>query len=154
VPVAAAEKTGFVDWDEEFGSGSGSGSGSGPRGPRTSGYQQRFRVLVRRDSPASKRRISESLPVAFLIAIVPTTLLLGYVLSWTLAMRAGFYRNELNQRVENTKIEQAELLMQKRQLQSPGYILGRAQQMGMQKAERRYLTIPASAVATPTTNTR
>jgi hypothetical protein len=150
VPVAAAETRDYLDWDED----SGSGSGSGPRGPRAGGYEQRFRVLVRRDSPASKRRMSESLPVAFLVAIVPTTLLLGYVLSWTLAMRAGFYRNDLNTRLENTKIEQAELLAQKRQLQSPGYILGRAQQMGMQKAERRYLTIPASAVAVPTTNTR
>jgi len=52
------------------------------------------------------------------------------------------------------EIEQADLLAQKRQLQSPGYILGRAQQMGMQKAERRYLTIPAAAVAIPTANAR
>jgi hypothetical protein len=150
VPVAAAETRDYVDWEED----SGSGSGSGPRGPRSGGYEQRFRVLVRRDSPASKRRLSESLPVAFLIAIVPTTLLLGYVLSWTLAMRAGFYRNELNQRLGSARIEQADLLTQKRQLQSPGYILGRAQQMGMQKAERRYLTIPVSAVAIPTAKPR
>jgi hypothetical protein len=151
VPVAAAAETKeFLDWDFD----SGSGSGSGPRRPRPGGYRQRFRVLVRRDSPAAKRRLTDSLPVAFLVAIVPTTLLLGYVLSWTLAMRAGFYRNDLNQRLQDTKIVQAELLAQKRQLQSPGYILGRAQQMGMQKAERRYLTIPASAVAAPTTNGR
>ena len=151
MPVAAAETRDHVDWDED----SGSGSGSGPRGPRSGGYEQRFRVLVRRDSPASKRRLTDSLPIAFLVAIVPTTLLLGYVLSWTLAMRAGFYRNELNQRLGNVKIEQAELLTQKRQLQSPGYILGRAQQMGMQKSPpRRYLTIPAAAVALPTAKPR
>jgi hypothetical protein len=151
VPVAAAAETrDYLDWDED----SGSGSGSGPRGPRSNGYEQRFRVVVRRDAAASHRRVSDSLPFAFLAAIVPTTLLLAYVLSWTLAMRAGFYQNELSQRLETAKIEQADLLTQKRQLQSPGYILGRAQQMGMQKAERRYLMVPASAVAVPTASTR
>ncbi len=151
MPAAAAETRAYVDWDED--SGSGSGSGSGPRGPQR-GYEQRFRVMVRRDSPASRRRITDSLPVAFLVAIVPTTLLLGYVLSWTLAMRAGFYRNELNQRLGNAKIEQADLLARKRQLQSPGYIRSRAQQMGMQKAERRFLKIPAAAVTLPVAGLR
>lgn len=148
--AAAVDTRDSLDWDDDL----GSGSGSGPRGPRSTAYDRRFRVVVRRDSAASKRRMSDSLPFAFLAAVVPTTLLLVYVLSWTLAMRAGFYRNELNQRLEIAKIEQAELLAKKRQLQSPGYIQARAEQMGMQQSPpRRFLTIPA-AVAIPSSDAR
>jgi hypothetical protein len=74
------------------------------------------------------------------LAVIPGLFLLVYVLFWVFAMRGGYYRDNLKNRIQAVKIEQAELDAEKRSLQAPAYILRRASaELGMQPAlDREY----------------
>lgn len=107
-------------------------------------YRPRFRVVTRRPlAPAVPVRVNPT-HRATLIAAVPALCLLVYVLFWTLAMRGGYYRAQLQAEIHEIKIERAELEAEKRRLQSPGYILHRASgELGMQPAgEREFAELP------------
>jgi hypothetical protein len=107
-------------------------------------YRPRFRVVTRRPLAAAPARVSPA-HRASLYAAVPALCLLVYVLFWTMAMRGGYYRDQIREQIQALKIEQAELEAEKRRLQLPGYILSRAaQELQMEPAGRREFTeLPA-----------
>jgi hypothetical protein len=101
-------------------------------------YQPRFRVVTRK--PLVKAPPIRVSPVhrASLLAILPALCMLFYVLFWTLAIRGGYYRDQLQSRIREARMERSSLEAEKRGLQSPGYVLERAaKQLGMRPAERR-----------------
>jgi hypothetical protein len=108
-------------------------------------YEPRYRVVARKPLVAARRRSAarRSHPPLLLVAI-PGVCLLAYVLFWTLAMRGGYYRDQIRAEIKTLQIEQAELEAEKRRLQSPGFILHRAAEIGMQRAEQReFAQLPA-----------
>jgi cell division protein FtsL len=83
------------------------------------------------------------------LGAIPALCLLGYVLSWTVVMYAGYQVSSLGKDIQQLQIERAELQAQKRQLQDTGRILKLAEtRLGMHPAERRqFVQIPSSALA-------
>lgn len=101
-------------------------------------YEQRHRVVLRRSSAPRPARRVRPLQGVSVLAVIPGLFLLVYVLFWVLAMRGGYYRDNLNNRIRAVRIEQADLDAEKRRLQAPTYILQRAaQELGMQPAVAR-----------------
>ncbi len=108
-------------------------------------YRPRFRVVTRRPLPAPPLP-ADPMHRATLVAAVPALCLLAYVLCWTLAMRGGYYREQIRTEIQALRIEQAELEAEKRRLQSPGYILQRAAaELKMQPASvREFSELPGN----------
>jgi hypothetical protein len=120
------------------------GAPAAPHGPvsEQARPEPRFRVVTRKPTgcggflPRRRSRLNP-LPRTLLISAFPALALMVYVMFWTLAVRGGFYKSELQTQLKNVRIEQAELQATKRRMQSPGLILERAAQLGMQPAVRR-----------------
>ena len=101
-------------------------------------YRPRFRVVARKPLPTAQPVRVSPVHRASLLAALPALCLLVYVLCWTLAMRGGYYRDQLRGQIDELMIQQRELQAEKRRLQSPGYILQRAEQdLGMREPEDR-----------------
>ena len=116
-----------------------------PSGPVDGEQRQRFKVVVRPPAGRSRRRLGDALPMAFLTGVVPTLIVLTYVLSGTMAMRGGYYRAQLSDKLKDARIEQADLQAEKRQLQSAGNIMHQAAALGMRPAkDREFRRLPAA----------
>jgi hypothetical protein len=101
-------------------------------------YQPRFRVVARKAPVRRRSPLLNPVYRTVALAVFPALFLLVYVLFWTLAMRGGYYKGQLQARLDALRIEQAELQVEKRRLQSPGLILHRAgKELGMQPAGNR-----------------
>jgi cell division protein FtsL len=104
-------------------------------------------VVERKPPAATYRRTGMSgVQRALLVAIFPAVLLLIYVCFWTMAMRGGYYRNELRTRIRTMQTENAELEAQKQKLQAPDKIALKAQvEQGMKiPGAREQLWLKAS----------
>ena len=90
----------------------------------------RSRLQARFRRPLAEVRISAARPLhrAFVFAAVPALALMTYVGSWTLAMRGGYHRDQLRQKIEALRVERADLEAERRRLQSPSLILTRARE--------------------------
>lgn len=142
--IAVREVDTPVEKDERFRPEAAPGSEQVP-------YQPRFRVVTRKPlAPAAPVRVSPTHRASFLAAF-PALCLLVYVLFWTLAIRGGYYRDQLQGRIGQLRVEQAELQAEKLLLQSPGHILERARnELGMQAA----LDTEYARISTPRTLAR
>lgn len=102
-------------------------------------YEPRFRVVVRKPLPsASSTSARWATRRAMLLGAFPAICLLVYVIFWTLTARGAFYRDQLQSEIQSLRVEQGELQAERRRLQSPGLILGRARdELGMQPAAMR-----------------
>ena len=100
---------------------------------------QRFRVVTRKPLARRLQRATrDSFHRSLIFASFPVLCLLVYVMFWTLAMRGGYFRDQLRQQIRSVRIEQAELKDQKLRLQSPEVVQRRAErELGMQPAARR-----------------
>jgi hypothetical protein len=109
--------------------------------------EPRFRVVTRKPLPAQRRRVGSPVQRVALVAAVPAVFLVVYILFWTMAVRGGYYKNQLEDRIAKLKIEQSELEAEKRRQQAPVVILPRAEkQLGMRPAEeRRFAQLPKAA---------
>ena len=111
-----------------------------PRASERSPYQPRFRVVKRKSLVRSRRRVPGGvLPGPLILAIVPALCLMVYVLFWTLNVRGGYYKAELQGRLRMVKIEQEELRAEKFRRQSPGRIFAGAVELKMQPAQERQI---------------
>lgn len=116
-----------------------------PHGPRAAPLSEqmrpepRFRVVTRKPLVRHIRRVAnDSLQRNLIAAAFPVLCLLVYVMFWTLAMRGGYYRDQLREQIRNIRIERAELEAEKLRLQSPQAVLDRAaKELGMVPAEQR-----------------
>lgn len=109
-------------------------------------YEPRFRVVTRAPLAAPRRRRrTQSVQRSIFLVAVPGFMLLVYVAFWALAMRGGYYRDQLLAQRKSLRIEQSELEAEKRRLQSPQFVLDRARtELGMQPAEQRqFAQLPA-----------
>lgn len=109
-------------------------------------YQPRFRVVTRKPlAPPTPTRVSSTHRTS-LVAAIPAVCLLVYVTFWTLAIRGGYYRDQLQDQLHGLMVEQAELQADKLGEQSPGKILSRAGALGMQAAmDTEFARLPAPA---------
>ena len=112
-------------------------------------YEPRFRVVTRRPLASRPIRVNSAQRTA-IFAAVPAFLLLVYVLFWTMAMRGSYYHQQLQARSDELRIEQRELLAEKRRLTSPAHVLDAAAQLGMAPAMQRefaqvHVAVPKSS---------
>jgi hypothetical protein len=114
-------------------------------------YEPRFRVVQRKSLVPRRRPLINPLHRALAFAAVPTLLLMVYVMFWTLAMRGGYYKAQLQSRIQETLVVQAELKAEKRKRQSPGPILHRAAaELGMvPAAQREFVRVAAPKTTAP-----
>ncbi|HEU4753875.1 MAG TPA: hypothetical protein VFU47_12275 [Armatimonadota bacterium] len=113
-------------------------------------YEPRFRVVTRKSLAPRRRPLINPLHRALFVGAVPALFLLVYVMFWTLAMRGGYYKAQLQSRIKETMVVQAELRAEKRRLQSPGPIMLRAQsELGMVPAGERQFVRVGAASAVP-----
>jgi len=106
--------------------------------------QPSFR-LIREPRSTRRRRSGPVNPLrwAVLCTLFPAVLLVLYVALWTAAMRSGYQKQQLRDRIAQLKIENDSLQAQMRQLQSPRRIHQIAAQMGMQPSEQvGYIFVP------------
>lgn len=118
----------------------GPGAGKTRFGSLPSGTETRvpsFR-LMREPRPWRRRRTGPANPLrwAVVCAALPAFLLVAYVALWTAAMRTGYQKQRLSERIEQLKVENNSLQAQMRRLQSPRRIQHLAAQIGMQPAEQ------------------
>jgi hypothetical protein len=101
--------------------------------------QQRFKVVRRRPLLRQLRQVGRSpLQRNLMVAALPTACLLIYVMFWVLAMRGGYYRDQLRAQIDEARHLRGKLLAEKLQRQSPNVVLDRAaKELGMQPAPQR-----------------
>ncbi len=121
------------------------GRPSSPPASEQSRYEPRFRVVTRKPIRTPRKRASAApLPRTLLLAAVPALCLLVYVLFWTMAIRGGFYRDQLQAQIQALREERAYLEAGKRAAQAPGPILERARALGMRAPDRKlFYQLPA-----------
>jgi len=126
------------------------GYASGPApGSEQAQYQPRYRVVTRKPMVQARRRPKVSpLQRGLALAIIPAICLLVYVMFWTLAMRGGYYRNQLQAQIADLRTEQQELEAEKRRREAPSFILESAAKLGMTPAQQREFGVPSAAQAT------
>lgn len=115
-------------------------------------YEPRFRVVTRKPlAPPAPRRKVNPIHSTLLLGMIPAAFMLVYILFWTMAMRGGYYKDRLANRLQRLQIEQAELEAEKHRLQSPGPTLWRAKnELGMQPADDfEYRKAPVYTNPTP-----
>lgn len=112
--------------------------------PGRSRVTPKHRVVLQQPVGAPARRRQRSFSGLTLMVITAGLLLLVYVLFWVLALRGGYYREELRERVAQARLDQAELAAEKNRLRSTGLILRRAAtELGMSPAaDREYQRLP------------
>ncbi len=101
-------------------------------------FQPRFRVVVRRAAMATaKQATTGSLHFPVALAAIPVVCLLVYIMFWTLSMRGGFYRSQLERQIQHERVVRAELEAELNRKRAPGLIGVRAKQLDMVRPERR-----------------
>ena len=133
MPAASAARSFETAYPEE---NSDPATMTGP-GPKRA--EQRFRVARQKPFVKHLRRAGKNpFHRNLALAALPALLLLVYVLFWALAIRGGYYRQQIRGQIDDARILRAELEEQKQRLQSPDAVLGRAvKELGMQPAQQR-----------------
>ncbi|MFN3650018.1 MAG: hypothetical protein ACK47B_10605 [Armatimonadota bacterium] len=109
-------------------------SPDGPIPPsEQSRYEPRFRVVTRKSlvAPRPYARTVSAQRMVLLVA-VPGVCLVLYVMFWTMAMRGGYLRGELERQIREARVERASLEAEKQRLQSSELILEKAKKLGME----------------------
>ncbi len=123
------------------------GKPSSPPASEQSRYEPRFRVVTRKPMRAQRKRASAApLHRTLLFAAVPALCLVVYVLFWTMAIRGGFYRDQLQAQIQQLREERQYLEAAKRAAQAPGPILDRAKELGMRAPasdQKEFFRLPA-----------
>jgi hypothetical protein len=111
----------------------------GPR-PSASWASRASRVKI-----ARRRRSGPVNPLRWAVVCTafPAVLLVVYVALWTAAMRSGYHKQHIRDRIAQLKIENDSLQAQMRRLQSPRRIHHEAALLGMQPSEQvGYIFVP------------
>jgi hypothetical protein len=121
------------------------GRSSAPPASEQARYEPRFRVVTRKPLRTPRKSASTApLHRTLLFAAVPALCLLVYVLFWTMAIRGGFYRDQLQTQIQALREERQYLEAGKRAAQASGPILERARVLGMRPPDRKlFFQLPA-----------
>lgn len=106
----------------------------------------RFRVVTRKplvNAPGRRKRATHH---TLAMAVVPGIGLLIYVMFWTLALRGGYYKDQLQAQLTEIRTERRELAAEKRRLQAPGLVAQRAKnELGMERPDRVDYIMPSGS---------
>ena len=131
----ASTSAAFLMDDDDFGPPYGDPSAPVEVEPEV---RQRFRPVPRRGVMATAREAaSGSVHFTLAAAAIPAVCLLVYVIFWTLAMRGGYYRAQLQTQLRHEQVVRAELEAQLNQKRAPVLIAKRASDIGMLPAGKR-----------------
>jgi hypothetical protein len=105
----------------------------------------RFRVVTRKPLVNAPGRRKPAAHHSLAMAVVPGIGLLIYVMFWTLALRGGYYKAQLQTQLAEIRTERRELAAEKRRLQAPGPLSQRAYELGMELPEQVDYIVPSGS---------
>ncbi len=108
-----------------------------------SGPGERSRSPVTRTRQVTRRRQASPFRRAILMTGLPVAILVLYVGVWAAAMRGGYYKNRLANRIRTLEVENASLQAEVRRLAAPGRVFQEASALGMERpVDVKFVTVP------------